>query len=391
MALSHATTHDAPDSLSSHVALHLCCQQETRIEDYPLALSIESRIPVYSGAGALKHAESLAGRRTLLEEWHRCLLDGPGVLVIQGMYADTRVVDAATRCFKTIIEEERAQAGEGDHFAPAGSNDRIWSALQKHGERDPGGFLDYYDNPLLALVSEAWLGPGYQLTAQVNVVKPGGKSQSPHRDYHLGFQHPDVVERYPLAMQHASQLLTLQGAVAHSDMPIETGPTQLLPYSQRYREGYLAYRDPALQRYFRDHFVQLALAKGDGVFFSPALFHAAGENRTDNRRRVANLLQISSAFGRAMETVDTRRLIEVCYYALAERVATFGLADPRTCACLAALAEAYPFPTNLDRTPPLDGMAPESQHQLLERALKETWPLDQLCQALERQGEARQA
>lgn len=387
----HATTLDAPDSLPSQEAFHRCCQQETRLEDYPLASSIASRIPVYSGAETLEHAESPTGRRALLEEWHRCLLEGPGVLVLQGMYADSGVVDAASHCFETIIEEERAQAGEGDHFAPAGSNDRLWNAFQKHGERDPGGFLDYYANPLLALASEAWLGPGYQLTAQVNVVKPGGKPQSPHRDYHLGFQSSEVVARYPLAMQHASQLLTLQGAVAHSDMPIETGPTQLLPYSQRYREGYLAYHDPAFQRYFRDHFVQLPLAKGDGVFFSPALFHAAGENRTDDRRRMANLLQISSAFGRAMETVDTRRLVEACYETLAERVASFGLADPRARACIAALAEAYPFPTNLDRTPPLNGMAPESQHQLLERALREAWPFDRLRQALKGQDEARQA
>lgn len=34
-----------------------------------------------------------------------------------------------------------------------------------------------------ALVSEAWLGPGYQITAQTNIVKPGGKAQQPHRDY----------------------------------------------------------------------------------------------------------------------------------------------------------------------------------------------------------------
>ena len=34
-----------------------------------------------------------------------------------------------------------------------------------------------------ALACEAWLGPGYQITAQTNVVKPGGKPQQPHRDY----------------------------------------------------------------------------------------------------------------------------------------------------------------------------------------------------------------
>nr|WP_298249464.1 phytanoyl-CoA dioxygenase family protein [uncultured Halomonas sp.] len=391
MTSPNTTILETPGSALSHEAFYQFCQQGTRIEDYPLAARIASRVPVYSGAVALEHAESPTGRRALLAEWHRCLLEGPGVLVLQGMYADLDVVDMASRCFEAIIEEERNSAGDGDHFAPPGSNDRIWNAFQKHGERDPANFLDYYSNPLLGLVSEAWLGPGYQLTAQVNVVKPGGKPQSPHRDYHLGFQSPDMVARYPLAVQHASQLLTLQGAVAHSDMPTETGPTRLLPYSQRYREGYLAYHDPALRDYFQEHFVHLPLAKGDGLFFSPALFHAAGENRTHDRRRMANLLQVSSAFGRAMETVDTRRLIEACYEALTQRVASFGLAAPQTRACIDAVAEAYPFPTNLDRTPPIDGMAPESQHQLLERALKEAWPLDQLRQALKGQEKARQA
>ena len=40
---------------------------------------------------------------------------------------------------------------------------------------------------MLALVSTAWLGPAYQVTSQVNVVRPGGVAQDPHRDYHLGF------------------------------------------------------------------------------------------------------------------------------------------------------------------------------------------------------------
>jgi hypothetical protein len=55
---------------------------------------------------------------------------------------------------------------------------------------------------------------------------------------------------------------------------------------------------------FRDNHVQLPLEKGDVVFFNPALFHAAGTNRSADIKRVANLLQVSSAFGRAMETVN---------------------------------------------------------------------------------------
>jgi ectoine hydroxylase-related dioxygenase (phytanoyl-CoA dioxygenase family) len=91
----------------------------------------------------------------------------------------------------------------------------------------------------------------------------------------------------------------MQGAVAHSDMPVETGPTMYLPHSQKYLPGYLAWRRPEFLEYFEANYVQLPLRLGDAVFFNPALFHAAGTNRTTDVRRMANLLQVSSAFGRA--------------------------------------------------------------------------------------------
>ena len=107
-------------------------------------------------------------------------------------------------------------------------------------------------------------------------------------------------------MHALSPVLTLQGAVAHVDMPVETGPTLYLPYSQKYPSGYVACDARHSRRTSSEHHVQLPLAKGDAVFFNPALFHGAGTNRTTDVRRMANLLQVSSAFGRAMETVDTR-------------------------------------------------------------------------------------
>jgi ectoine hydroxylase-related dioxygenase (phytanoyl-CoA dioxygenase family) len=54
--------------------------------------------------------------------------------------------------------------------------------------------------------------------------------------------------------------------------------------------------------------VQLPLDKGDMIFFSPALFHGAGSNQSQSDR-IANLVQISSAFGRTMETVNTTRMV----------------------------------------------------------------------------------
>ena len=47
-----------------------------------------------------------------------------------------------------------------------------------------------------------------------------------------------------------SALLTLQGAVAHTDMPVESGPTKLLPFSQRYPQGYVAWRRADFRAYF---------------------------------------------------------------------------------------------------------------------------------------------
>lgn len=51
------------------------------------------------------------------------------------------------------------------------------------------------------------------------------------------------------------------------------------------------------------------------VFFSPALFHGAGEKVTDVDR-LANLIQISSTFGRTTETLDNHTMIEAVYPAL---------------------------------------------------------------------------
>ena len=183
-----------------------------------------------------------------------------------------------------MIADERAAGGPaGDHFAKAGANDRVWNALEKLAVRDPEAFVDYYANDVIALVSRAWLGPGYQVTSQVNVVRPGGQAQDPHRDYHLGFLENDVVEQYPTHVHLLSPVLTLQGAVAHSDMPVESGPTMYLPYSHQYVPGYLAWRLPEFRTYFEQNYVQLPLAKGDAAFFNPALFHGAGHQRLGRR------------------------------------------------------------------------------------------------------------
>jgi ectoine hydroxylase-related dioxygenase (phytanoyl-CoA dioxygenase family) len=157
-----------------------------------------------------------------------------------------------------------------------------------------------------SLLSRAWLGPGYQVTSQVNVVNPGGASQVAHRDYHLGVQSSAAVEQYPSHVHRLSPGLTLQGAVAHCE-----GRRRLL---------------------------------------QPALFRAAGANPSSNIRRMANLLQVSSAFGRAMATVDRQAMCLAVYPALVRISDEHARRN-----VIAACADGYAFPTNLDRDPPVDG------------------------------------
>ena len=361
-------------------------ERHTRLGEYPLASAVHSNVLVYQGEDVRRASARPEDRKALMAEWAAAMLTGPGILVIEDAFADVTVVDAATERFFAMIEEQRAgNTNAGDHFAKPGANDRIWNALEKLCLRDPETFARYYASPAIALVSEAWLGPCYQVTSQINVVNPGGEAQSPHRDYHMGFQTAETLARFPAHAHRLSPILTLQGAVAHCDMPVESGPTLYLPFSQAYEPGYLAWRKPEFIEYFNRHRIQLPLTKGDAVFFNPALFHAAGSNRTKDLKRIANLLQISSAYGRAMESVDRTRMSAALYPALLRLSADGELRPQEYANAVAACAEGYSFPTNLDRDPPLYGLAPETQAQLMLKALAEKWPAEAFNEALDKQ------
>ncbi|MFJ6071390.1 phytanoyl-CoA dioxygenase family protein [Streptomyces sp. NPDC093065] len=365
-------------------AFRTLVEQPTDPAACPRAVAVRQNVPVYAAGGLRDDPETAA-------ELVHALADGPGIVVLEGAFPDPAVVDRATEVFDALIAEQRASgAAAGDHFAAPGANDRVWNALEKAALHDPEAFADYYANDALSLVARAWLGPGHQVTSQINVVNPGGAAQTVHRDYHLGFLSAEAAAAYPAHVHRLSPVLTLQGAVAHRDMPVESGPTMYLPHSQKYEPGYLAWRLPEFRAYFEAHHVQLPLAKGDAVFFNPALFHAAGTNRSADVRRMANLLQISSPFGRAMETVDREAVVNAVYPVLLRRKAE-GVGERWLEQVIAASAEGYPFPTNLDRDPPVDGLAPPSQADLVRLALREEWTPDALRAQLRAGRERRES
>ena len=345
--------------------------------DYPLASDVRSNVLVYSAASV-----ATADRRALQSELIGALADGPGVVAFEGAF-DAGVVDRASEAFFTIIDAQRAAGNAaGDHFGKPGANDRIWNAAQKLALHDPQVFADYYANDALAVVCQAWLGPRYQVTSQVNVVNPGGNQQVPHRDYHLGFVPDEHLVDYPAHLHRTSPALTLQGAVAHCDMPVDSGPTMLLPFSQRFEGGYIAFNRPEFVDFFAEHHVQVPLAKGDAVFFNPALYHAAGSNVSSDIRRIANLLLVSSPFGRAMEALDRTAMVRAVYPALRAMKAA-GRPQRELLNAVVATAEGYAFPTNLG------SLAPPSQVDTVLAALAEDLTAEQLDVALRDQDDRR--
>ena len=346
-------------------------EQTLAIGSVPYASEVQKNIPIYNVQDLRETLRNSDLRSELMSEWAGVLRESSGVIVLRNAYQDTTVIDEATRLYEDIISDEKLKNGGGaDHFAAAGANDRIWNSLQKLCESSPDVFFRYFANESIQAACEAWLGPNYQMTAQVNLVHPGGNAQQALRDYHLGFQTAEVSALYPSHVHELSPALTLQGAIAHCDMPVESGPTKLLPFSQTYLPGYAAWRREDFREVFESQYVQLSLNKGDALFFSPAIFHAAGSNVSSNIHRMANLLQVSSAFGRAMETIDRAKMCVLTYPFAKKHFddKTFSIYEIK--AAIAATAEGYSFPTNLDNDPPKGGLAPETQQALFVRALE---------------------
>ena len=351
--------------------------------DYQLAETIERNVPIYDARKVEAVAEDREKIFRYMAEWHRIFLDGPGIVVFRGAIRDVALIDAVSNVLRQIIDEEReATGGKGDHFAKAGANARVWNSHEKLCMRAPELYARYAANDVVDLVSRSWLGPLYQITCQVNLVYPGGKAQVPHRDYHMGFQQEHQLRDYPVTVHRLSAALTLQGGISHCDMSIESGATKFLPYSQTYVPGYFATLKPEFRAYFEEHYVQLPLAKGDALFFNPALFHAAGSNVSADVERLANLMQIGSGYGRSIEIVDRARMTRHIYPSMLAMLKDGRLSGRALETLIAATAEGYPFPCNLDIDSPLSGMAPPSQQDILRQALTEQWEPPRLEQAI---------
>ena len=244
-----------------------------------------------------------------------------------------------------MIATQRASgATSGDHFAKPGANDRVWNALEKLAVADPGR--------VRRVLRQRRRGPrGPEPGSDRLPGDLAGQRREPRR--RGADRAPRLPPRVPVGRTVRSVPAARARAVAGADAPGRGRPRRharsspvrrcYLPHSQKYSHGYVAYRRPEFQEFFESHYVQLPLAKGDAVFFNPALLHAAGSNHSVDIRRMANLLQISSAFGRAMETVDRERVVTAIYPSLLA-AAESGMSAAQVENVVAAGAEGYAVP-----------------------------------------------
>ena len=233
-------------------------------------------------ATALRAAARPRARKEIMAEWVEAMTEGPGIIAFRGAFADHAPIDAATEHFWAIIERAASrQHGGGDHFAKPGANDRIWNALEKLCLRDPAGLRRLLRQRGRSRWS-ARPGSGPPIRSPRSSMSSIRAARRNRRIATIisASRPPEEIERFPAHVHRLSPVLTLQGAVAHCDMPLETGPTLYLPFSQSYLPGYLRRRSPNSRTISRRITCSCRSPRATRCSSIPALFHAAGTNRS---------------------------------------------------------------------------------------------------------------
>lgn len=92
--------------------------------------------------------------------------------------------------------------------------------------------------------------------------------------------------RSPQAAQVASHLLTRQSAVAHVDLPLDSGPTRSLTFIPLFEECSMECEIPFNQPSMENH-VSLPWKNGDGHFFNPVVLLRNIKGAPNSSRSVA--------------------------------------------------------------------------------------------------------
>ncbi len=72
-----------------------------------------------------------------------------------------------------------------------------------------------------------------------------------------------------------------------------------------------------------------------------------------------------------MEAVNRSKMTKVLFPVMKEFISSKTLTNNEFMNVIHACAESYSFPTNLDLDPPIGGLAPKSQSDLMKQALEQ--------------------
>ena len=87
-------------------AFKALCSQNLDPQDVPHSAIINANVPIYDCATLAENIDSDEGRRKIMAEWSKVLMDLSGVIVLRGAYRNTDVIDAASDVFHRIIADE---------------------------------------------------------------------------------------------------------------------------------------------------------------------------------------------------------------------------------------------------------------------------------------------
>lgn len=92
-----------------------------------------------------------------------------------------------------------------------------------------------------------------------------------------------------------------------------------------------------------------------------------------------------------MEVVNRTRLTLAIYETLLKAMKTPCWTEQKTQHVIAASAEGYPFPANLDFDQPVGGAWPQTQADLMAEAVAKQWPFERLAREVEAQARQKYA
>ena len=304
------------------------------------------------------------------DEINQILLEGPGFFYCKNAVPDD-VCDGLKKTFKCITDFQKEKKLElGDSFGMKGAANRVWRAWDELAKSNPELFINFAKYEADSRISEAYLGPRVQYTAQLNETNPGAAAQSWHQDYMLGFETTTNRLKYPTHHQQFSKSATLQIGVALEDVSMEMGPTMLIPFTNTEKEPYsqIMLEDQALLEKLK---VQEPLKKGSMIVFCPATTHAAGANQSDHTRSVL-LFQNGTGGAKLMDSQDNRAMIKQVYPILLKQIKDRQITPGEAERVIKKMSNSFSYPTDSKLFLQQPGQTfPDSQTDIVLRALKE--------------------